>query len=343
MFTRRPLLVLMFIVSLPLAVLAQQSNAPATNGPTADAKARAQEVLKQARAAIWDETKSKPLKSLSITANVHRPRGSREIVNETTIDILLPDKFLRVDVYNYGIGAELSSIQAINGTRTWSDLRLSSGGTPGSGGGVSPPPPGPPGNENGRSPEQVFTGGGGAPDGGMMIQFYQAPEAEIDRMMLTWLLIAPATLSAEFAHAGETKVGDKTADIIEVTTPGDFKTKLYISRDTHQVLMLSHTVKVPRLNLARGQQGRNQANRQQMTQEEREKRAKEIQEALAKATEADMREVEIRWLISDYRNVNGINLPHQITKSVGGQPFDRVEIKNIKVNPALKADKFLKK
>src|ERR1051326_3513116 len=271
MFTRRPLLVLMLMVSLPLAALAQQNNASA-----AEAKAHAQEVLKQARAAIWDEAKSKPLKSLSITASIHRPRGGRDVTNETTIDILMPDKFLRVDVYNYGIGAELTSIHGINGTRTWSDLRLSSGGAPGSGGGALPAPPGPPGNESGRTPDQSFSGGGAAPDGGMMIQFYQAPEAEVDRMLLSWLLIAPATLSAEFTYAGETKVEGKTADIIEVTSPGDFKAKLYIAQDTHQVLMLSHTVKVPRLNLNRGQQ-RNQGNRQPPTREEREKRAKEIQ------------------------------------------------------------------
>ncbi len=341
MFT--PLLVLMLIVSIPLAASAQQTNPPAAKAPTAEAKARAQEVLKQARAAIWDETKSKPLKSLSITANIHRPRGGREITNETTVDILMPDKFLRVDVYNYGIGSELTSVQGINGARTWSDLRLSSGGTPGSGGGALPPPPGPPGNESGRSPDQYYSGGGSAPDGGMMIQFYQAPEAEVDRMLLSWLLIAPATLSAEFSYAGETKIEGKTADIIEVTSPGDFKAKLYIAQDTHQLLMLSHTVKVPHLNLNRGQQGRSQGNRQPLTREEREKLAKERQEALARVTEADMREVEIRWLISDYRSVNGLNLPYQITKSVGGQAFDRVEIKNIKVNPSLKPDKFVKR
>lgn len=342
MLTRHILTVLMLAISIPLAALAQQTNAPPANAPTADAKARAQEVLKQARAAIWDEAKSKPLKSLSITANIHRPRGGRDVTNETTIDILMPDKFLRVDVYSYGIGSELTSVQAINGTRTWSDLKLSSSGTPGSGGGVLPPAPGPPGNESGRTPDQYYSGGGGAPDGGMMIQFYQAPEAEVDRMLLSWLLIAPATLSAEFAYAGETQVEGKTADIIEVTSPGDFKAKLYIAQDTHQVLMLSHTVKIPRLNI-RGQQGRNQGNRQPPTREEREKRAKEIQEALAKATEADMREVEIRWLLSDYRNINGFNLPYQITKSVGGQAYDRVEVKNIRVNPALRPDKFVKK
>lgn len=343
MLPRHMLYVLMLALSIPLAALAQQTNAPAANAPAADAKARAQEILKQARAAIWDEAKSKPLKSLSITANIHRPRGGREITNETTVEILMPDKFLRVDVYNYGIGSELTSVQGINGTRTWSDLRLSSSGTPGSGGGVLPPPPGPPGNESGRTPEQYVSGGGGAPDGGMMIQFYQAPEAEVDRLLLSWLLIAPATISAEFTYAGETKVEGKTADIIEVASPGDFKTRLYIAQDTHQLLMLSHTVKVPRLNLNRGQQGRNQGNRQQLTPEEREKLAKERQEALAHMTEADMREVEIRWLISDYRNVNGLNLPYQITKSVGGQAFDRVEVKTIKVNPALKPDKFVKR
>jgi hypothetical protein len=106
--------------------------------------------------------------------------------------------------------------------------------------------------------------------------------------------------------------------------------------------MLSHKVKVPRLNLSLSRQGQNQSTRQ-ITREEREKRMKEVQEALARVTEADMREYEIRWRISDYRNVNGLNLPHRIVKSVGGQPFDRVEVKSVKVNPSLKPDKFVKK
>ena len=55
MFTRHILQVLMLTISIPLAALAQQTNASVANAPTADAKAHAQEVLKQARAAIWND------------------------------------------------------------------------------------------------------------------------------------------------------------------------------------------------------------------------------------------------------------------------------------------------
>ena len=333
MLTRNLLFALLLTITLSLAVLAQHNNA------SSDSKARAEEVLKQARAAIWDETKSKPLKSLSISATTHRSRGGNEIATDTTVDILLPDKFLRTDLSHFGVGSELANIRAINGDQTWFDVKLSGGGPIGLGGGMAPPPPGPPGNENGRSNlDPSFTGGGGAPDGGMLTQISQTSAADLDRLLLSWLLIAPASLHAEFNYVGEAKVEGKTVDVIEVTSAGDFKARLSIDQQTHQVLQLSHTIKVPRMNFNRGQQGQNR-NRQ-LTQEEREKLR---EEARARAAEGDLREVEIRWLISDYRNENGLNLPHHIAKSVGSQVYEQVEVKQVKINPSLKSDKFVRK
>jgi hypothetical protein len=53
--------------------------------------------------------------------------------------------------------------------------------------------------------------------------------------------------------------------------------------------------------------------------------------------------VEIRWTASDYRNVNGLTLPHRLTRHTGGQLTEEIEIQKVKVNPSLKPDKFEKK
>jgi hypothetical protein len=63
---------------------------------------RAQEVLKQARATIWDETKSPPLQSLSINASRRFTRGERQVEVEMTLEALFPDKFLQTDALYTG-------------------------------------------------------------------------------------------------------------------------------------------------------------------------------------------------------------------------------------------------
>src|SRR5438105_2176501 len=83
---RRILFALTFAIIASFIALAQQPSASMSSDP----KARAQEVLKQARTAIWDETKSKPLQSLTINA-MSRGRQTGEI----TLDALLPDKFIQ--------------------------------------------------------------------------------------------------------------------------------------------------------------------------------------------------------------------------------------------------------
>ena len=50
----------------------------------------------------------------------------------------------------------------------------------------------------------------------------------------------------------------------------------------------------------------------------------------------------IRMYLSEYKVVNGIKLPHLITRGSGDQVTEEWEIKSYKVNPSLKADTFKK-
>src|SRR5207248_447960 len=144
---------------------------------SSDPKARAQEVLKQARAVIWDETKSKPLQSLTINA-ASRGRQTGEI----TLEALLPDKFIQTSSRYLG-AAEFISILTINGTRAWSDFKQpdmsalieaksAMGGS-------------------GAAKSDDFGGkkdSGGGSSGGAMPQISQE---DLGRMLLAWLLITP--------------------------------------------------------------------------------------------------------------------------------------------------------
>ena len=219
--------VLTFAIIASFIVLAQQPAA------SSDPKAHAQEVLKQARAAIWDETKSKPLQSLTINAS---SRG--KLTSEITLDALLPDKFIQTTSRSLG-AAEFTSILTINGTRAWSDFKqpyvddlvAAKSAMAGSGGAKSD-------DFGGKK-----VGGSGNSSSGAMPQISQE---DLGRMLLAWLLITPGTLPVEFTYAGTAKADGKTADVLDLNSTNDrFATRLFIDQQTHQLLMLTYQVPMP--------------------------------------------------------------------------------------------------
>ena len=50
--------------------------------------------------------------------------------------------------------------------------------------------------------------------------------------------------------------------------------------------------------------------------------------------------IEYRMFFADYREVSGISLPHRITRGTGEKTTEEWEIKDYKVNPNIKADRF---
>src|SRR6185295_19086430 len=102
----------------------------------------------------------------------------------------------------------------------------------------------------------------------------QVNQTDLERMVLAWLLITPGTLPLEFTYAGEAKADGKTADVLDAAGPNNFVTRLFIDQQTHQLLMLTYKAPMP-----------NTADK-----------------------------MEVRWVVSDYRSVNGLNLPHHQTK-----------------------------
>jgi len=309
----RILFVLTFAIIAPLTALAQHTAGPSASA--ADPKARALEVLKQARTVIWDETKSKPLQSLTINATSRTVVGQGESTNEMTLDVLTPDKFLQT-VSRFLGAAEFTSILAINGTQTWSDFKQPDLGAIAD---AKSAMAGDAAKGDAYASKKGAAGGnfGGSGSGAMP----QVNQTDLSRLVLAWLLITPGTLPVEFTYAGEAKADSKTADVIDAIGPNNFTARLFMDQSSHQLLMLTYKVKVPNPN--RGSQGPGQ---------------NQGPEAIANAPE-----VEVRWVVSDYRNAGGLNLPHRLTKSIGGQLSGEITVNKVKVNPALKPEKFERK
>ncbi|MGH9833460.1 MAG: hypothetical protein ACRD9Y_10615 [Blastocatellia bacterium] len=306
---RSILLALAFALSVSLPALAQTTSAVAP-------EARAQTALKQARAAIWDETKAKPLESLSLTASRRLARGENQI--EMTLDALLPDKFSQTVVINLGLGFgnELILIQTVNGPQAWSEV-ISPGASMtaagkkrvSDGAGATQKMA----NDMAALAARMAAELSGMPDGfgatddgsgatsADQINQPLAIQAGFTPLLLVWLLTAPPLLPLECAYAGQAKTqdGGQTADVLDLKGPHNFAARLFIDQRTRQVMMLTYKTGTSK--------------------------------------------VEVRWTASDYRNVNGLTLPHRLTRHTGGQLIEEIEIQKVKVNPSLKPDKFEKK
>jgi hypothetical protein len=65
-----------------------------------------------------------------------------------------------------------------------------------------------------------------------------------------------------------------------------------------------------------------------------------MEKAMKESEAAPAKMVEYRVFFTDFREVNGLSLPHHIARGAGDKTTEEWDIKSYKVNPALKADRF---
>jgi hypothetical protein len=271
-----------------------------------DASGKVQQLLAQARAAIGGK-KLASLGSLTATASYRRLLGDREMSGEIQFDLILPDKMMRTETMSPMPGAEITRIEAANGESAWSDQRSS-----GMGGGMI-----------------VFKRAGGDSPQDREMQA-NAIRTELTRITLGWLLSSPSSVPLEFSYAGVAEAPDGKADVLEVKGPNGFSARLFLDQVSHKPLLLTYTGKKPRV----------------ITRTTAGPHGKEEMEKAIKADEAEIGrqpDVEFQIRFSDHREVDGISLPHHLTRAVDGEVNEEWEISKFKVNPPLKPEKFEKK
>jgi hypothetical protein len=249
------------------------------------------------------------------------------------LEALLPDKFMQTTVISLGLGFgnDFSIIQTINGQEAWSEI-ISPGGLAPSGKNKKRVGDGDSAlqktannmrslaaqmaNElSGMPGDFGMTGGSGATsaDQALVIQ------ASFTPLMLVLFLTSPPLLPIEFTYAGQAKTQDgQMADALDLRAPHNFSARLFINQQTRQTMMLTYKTKIPRQSGGEQAEDRAHPPRQET-------------------------EVEVRWIASDYRNISGVSLPRRITRYTGGKVAEEIEIQKVKVNPAIKPDKFVKK
>jgi hypothetical protein len=301
-----------FLLMVFAATGATYPGAYFADGKPAD-DAKAQELLVRARKALGGEAKIQAIQSLMASGKFRRVLGPQapEMSGEFDLEFLLPDKFKRTENLTLmGGAAQATRIEGFNGEQMFFDSSSS-------GGMVMMRPP-------------------GADDPKLQASRLRAMKAEVARNLIGWLLGAPESYQIHFTYAGEADSPEGKADIIDAKSSDGFAAHLFLDQKTHQPLMLSYRAVVPKAVIR---------TMQAPSKEEGEKKAKELEKHTADEiarNQQNAQESEIQIFYSDYRAIDGVLLPHRISRSVNGEVSEEWEISKFKINPPLKAEKFKK-
>jgi hypothetical protein len=326
-------LILCLVLSLTATAFAQDANAT-----------KAQDILKQARAAIGGEANLKAIQSLVIEGKFKSAMMGRPTEGNLKIEMLMPDKYLRTASINMGMG-EMTLLQYVNGDQTWTDRKMpdisAMGGGGGFGGGGGE---GGGGGFGGGGGGGGFGGGGGGmgggrgggrggggmgmPSGGVGGRggamgglggpgMEKMVRNEYNQMRLSWFLTPPPGLQVEYQFEREIAIKDGKADIVRVLGPDNFVMWLLINQTSHLPVGFVYRTMAPR------------PPQQQGVTDARE------------AQEPKLMDVQV--FFEDYKAIGNVQMPHHITKISNGQMLEDLKISKIKLNEKLKDKKFEKK
>ena len=276
-------------------------------------QAQAQELLTQARKALGGEAKLKAVLSLSCAGKFRRiiAPNAPDMDGDFEMEFLLPDKYKRTDnMTALGGAAQITIGTGFNGDQLLEEQN--SGG----GGGMV-----------------VMRRGGGDDEKSKAARLVSV-KSEATRTLLLLLLTPPDSAQLQFSYAGEAESPDGKADVIEAKGTNNFAARLFLDKKTHQPLMLSYRAVVPRM-IVNTVQAHGHAEAEKMSKDIE----KQAQEEVAKAQK---NESEIQVFLTDYRTVDGLSLPHKITRQVNGEVNEEMEFAKFKINPPLKAERFKK-
>lgn len=161
----------------------------------------------------------------------------------------------------------------------------------------------------------------GGPDGDA--QALRSAHADLARLTLGMLLAH--TSDVEVSYGGEAESNDGKADMLEAKGPGSFAARLFLDKTTHQPLMLTYRGVAPRMAISTVQHGDPHA-------------AERMQNAEREAAHAEL--VDIAIYFEDYRSVDGILLPHHLSRAVDGKTTEEWTFKAFHMNPDFKPDTF---
>jgi hypothetical protein len=314
---------------------------------------KADEVMAAARKALGGEQKILVVKSLSLRAEYRREMsgpgmgggggttfvmmgggggsvgGGGQMTGKIEIDLELPDKYLRSDIGTSGFA--ITRTEGFEASRPFVEVAA-------------------------NSPGVRVQSDNPATDPVRAKAALRRSNGELARLMLGLVAGTHPSFPVTYTYAGQAESPDGKADVVDVAGPEDFKVRLYVDAASHLPLMLTYVEPEPRMvtrtmsrDGASGASGGHvvapgggaaaqlPAN---LTSEQRAEIEKKMREAEAEAEKTPRKMIEYRLFFSEYREVDGLSLPHRIARGTGDKTTEEWDIKSYKVNPSFKADHF---
>ena len=190
---------------------------------------RGERLMAQARAALGGEKNLNKVQGLTATGTYQRTMQDRQLADEVTIDLQLPDKLLRTETMS-----PMDDMTIVTGTGLNGETLLRSQRT------LNAPP-----GMVVRMPP--------APSGDAEAQAIRNARADLARTALAFLLASPAALPLEFSAGGEAESDEGKADVIDAKGAGNFATRILLDQKSHRPLMLIYRGVAPRMMIQQQQ------------------------------------------------------------------------------------------
>jgi len=307
-------------------------------------------LLAEARKAIGGDDKLRAVKTLQSKGVYKRTAGTNTQEGDVEIFLDLPSKYRRNELSGVAGGPVQERVEVLSGQDVW-DINA----TGGFGGGGFGRFGGGGGDFGGRG---GFRGQGGRGQGdpaGQGAQAGQPPQGrgtidpervkelqrrqrqtELARLSLMWLL----TTDAPVVWVGTAQSPDGNADVLEVRAADGPATRLFLDQATHLPLMMTTTAGGGRGNFGRRGGGAPDGAAPPPAQQPGAAAPPAAGDAPRRGGPQGGQPITIETHLSEYKAVNGIKLPHLVTRGVNGQTNEEWEIKSFRINPNLKANTF---
>jgi hypothetical protein len=149
---------------------------------------------------------------------------------------------------------------------------------------------------------------------------------EMLRTTFALLLTAPEGLDVGYTYAGEESVDGNSCDVIAAEAAGS-SFRLYLDKSSHLPRMMTFQGMKPMIFTVTSKDGEAKGSGGEPMTFTRKVGAPETAQFAVK--------------FSDYRSVNGVQLPYRWTQTMGGKDDEVIDITGYDVNPANIADKFM--
>jgi hypothetical protein len=273
-------------------------------------------LLAEARQAVGGNERLSAVKTLDVKGDFKRIAGQTTIEGELQLRIELPDKLRRdEDLSLPGGGPAIVRTEVLNGTIVWDENSGGGGAFVRFGRGGDGGPVGDADRGRGRSanldPVQIEEAR------------RRVRQGELARFLLAWLLIADGPVSwIATAEAPEGR-----ADVLEITHPSGPAVRLFLDQASHLPLMLTWEGPVPQIVIGGRRGGRGGRAGDGMA-------AAPGRQGGPPAT--------LRLTLGEYKAVNGIRLPHLMTRGVNDITIEEWMIDSYRINPGFRGNVFTK-